>query len=301
MVAGSSFPEMERQIIAAKEDLEHLKTDLQNPNNQITSDVLGKLMNQLNKMGRELDSMSFQGITATPEKQLSPSMIAAINQTLTIIKNIQQDKSLQSKVAALQVLLFSDNFSRCLDNFKSRLQQLHLFKRGERMEAVQLEKLDKLVQEKTLTTRREKEMEIHSAAFEDRKPIPKKHTCEGQDVSPPLHFDNIPTGAKTLALIMDDPDAPMGTFVHWVVWNLPPNVADLTEGATVPNQGKNHFKEAKYRGPCPPKGAPHRYYFKVYALDARIDLPNGSTKEQLEDAMEGHILAKAELVGMYQR
>jgi Raf kinase inhibitor-like YbhB/YbcL family protein len=145
-------------------------------------------------------------------------------------------------------------------------------------------------------------MEIQSPAFEQHKPIPAKYTCEGQNVSPPLSIRDIPSGTKSLALIMDDPDAPMGTFDHWIVWNLPADTKILDEGASFPNQGKNHFKEVRYGGPCPPKGSnPHRYFFKLFALDGMIDLPKGSSKDQLEDAMEGHIIGKAELVGTYQR
>lgn len=144
-------------------------------------------------------------------------------------------------------------------------------------------------------------MQIDSPAFEHHSPIPKKYTCEGEDVSPPLTFRDIPAGTKTLALIMDDPDAPNGTFDHWIVWNLTPGQNSLSEGAKVPNQGKNSFRETEYGGPCPPPGKPHRYFFKLYALDTIINLPNGSTKSQLEEAMEGHILARAELVGTYKR
>lgn len=144
-------------------------------------------------------------------------------------------------------------------------------------------------------------MKLESAAFKHQQPIPKKYTCEGDDVSPPLSFLDLPKGTKSLAIIVDDPDAPRGTFDHWIAWNLPPEKASLSEGAHVSNQGKNHFDEERYCGPCPPHGRPHRYFFKAYALDTLIELPNGITKKQLEDAMEGHILGKAELIGTYQR
>lgn len=144
-------------------------------------------------------------------------------------------------------------------------------------------------------------MQIDSPAFEHHNSIPKKYTCEGQNVSPPLNIHDIPKGTKSLALIVDDPDAPSGIFVHWVVWNIAPDTTMIAEGAHVVNQGKNHYREVGYKGPCPPPGAPHRYFFKLYSLDTRIDLSNGSSKEQLEDAMEGHILGRAEIVGTYQR
>lgn len=144
-------------------------------------------------------------------------------------------------------------------------------------------------------------MKIESSAFQHQSPIPKKYTGDGDDVSPPLSFIDLPKGTKSLALIMDDPDAPRGTFDHWIIWNLPPETRNLSEGVQGLKQGMNHFNELCYRGPLPPKGPRHRYFFKAYALDTMIDLEEGITKKELEDAMEGHILGKAELVGTYQR
>jgi len=144
-------------------------------------------------------------------------------------------------------------------------------------------------------------MLIESPAFEHHSPIPQKYTCEGEDVSPPLIFQDIPKSTKSLALIVDDPDAPRGTFDHWIVWNIEPNNSKLAENATLSYQGKNHFNEVKYRGPCPPPGNPHRYFFKLFALDTTLSLQKGSSKSQLEEAMEGHILGRAELIGTYKR
>jgi Raf kinase inhibitor-like YbhB/YbcL family protein len=144
-------------------------------------------------------------------------------------------------------------------------------------------------------------MKIESSAFQNQQPIPRKYTCEGTDVSPPLTFSGIPAGTQSLALIVDDPDAPMGTFDHWIVWDIPANSTALAEGARVPKQGTNHFREKRYRGPCPPPGKPHRYFFKLYALDTMLDLEEGASKEELEASIKGHILGKAELIGTYQR
>lgn len=144
-------------------------------------------------------------------------------------------------------------------------------------------------------------MKIESPAFQNNAKIPSKHTCEGKDVSPPLNFTNIPDHAKSLVLIVDDPDAPSGTFDHWIVWNLPPDTHHLSEGASVPKQGTNGFRETRYRGPCPPPGKPHHYFFKLYALDILLDLPEGSRKAAVEGAMKGHILSEAQLIGLYQR
>lgn len=147
-------------------------------------------------------------------------------------------------------------------------------------------------------------MKIESPSFKHHQPIPKKYTCEGEDISPPLNFLDIPSGTNSIALIVDDPDAPMGTWDHWVVWNLAPDTKQLPEAAKVANQGTTSFRDHRsksYGGPCPPPGKPHRYFFKAYALDVMLDLPKETTKAQLEEAMEGHLLGKAELVGTYQR
>lgn len=144
-------------------------------------------------------------------------------------------------------------------------------------------------------------MQIESSAFANKEKIPSTYTCEGQDISPPLKFSGIPAKAKSLALIVDDPDAPSGTFDHWIAWNLPATTTELKEGASFPNEGSNGFGATRYRGPCPPRGKPHRYFFKLYALDTMLDLENGSTKDGLLNAMKGHILKQAELVGTYQR
>jgi Raf kinase inhibitor-like YbhB/YbcL family protein len=141
---------------------------------------------------------------------------------------------------------------------------------------------------------------VKSPAFESNKNIPSKYSCDGDEVNPPLTIESIPTGTKTIALIIDDPDAPRGTFDHWVMWNIPP--ADKIAENSVPGtQGLNGANQQSYIGMCPPSGT-HRYFFKVYALDAKLDLKANSTKKKdLEKAMQGHILAKGELTGLYQR
>ncbi len=145
-------------------------------------------------------------------------------------------------------------------------------------------------------------MAISSLAFSGGGAIPGKYTCDGADVSPPLAIGAVPAGAKSLALIMDDPDAPMGTWVHWVAWNIPATTREIPENGLPAgaSQGKNDWKRNSYGGPCPPSGT-HRYYFKLYALDIALNLGSSTTKRDLEHAMEGHILAKGELMGNYQR
>jgi Raf kinase inhibitor-like YbhB/YbcL family protein len=145
-------------------------------------------------------------------------------------------------------------------------------------------------------------MKISSTAFGHNGQIPEKYTCDGSDINPPLRFEGIPTDAKSLALIVDDPDAPMGTWVHWVVWNMDPKNMEIRENS-VPkgaSQGRNDFGRYDYGGPCPPSGT-HRYYFKLYALDMKLDIGENATKATLEAAMKGHIRAEAQLTGLYKR
>jgi Raf kinase inhibitor-like YbhB/YbcL family protein len=151
-------------------------------------------------------------------------------------------------------------------------------------------------------------IQITSTAFAEGQPIPDQYTCTGLDVSPPLTWSNAPAGTKSFALIADDPDAPMGTWVHWVIYNLPPATSSLAENTPpspeLPNgakQGINDFGKTGYGGPCPPRGKPHHYHFKIYALDTLLNLPAGATKQELLKAMSGHVLAEGELVGTYQR
>lgn len=147
-----------------------------------------------------------------------------------------------------------------------------------------------------------------SDSFEHGRPIPLRHTGDGVNTSPPLAWSGVPAEARSLALICDDPDAPKKTWVHWVVYALPPTALMLPEGLpttpTLPDggkQGTTDFGTVGYGGPAPPKGKPHRYFFKLFALDAEVNLPPGLTKADLLAAMNGHILAAAELVGTYQR
>ena len=146
---------------------------------------------------------------------------------------------------------------------------------------------------------------LASTAFKEGEMIPKKYTCDGPDISPPLEWHGVPAEAKSLALIVEDPDAPMGTWVHWVIFNIPPGTSGLPEhasaGKTLPDgavQGRNDFRKIGYGGPCPPGGT-HRYFFLLYGLDTMLKLPAGSTKADLVRAMEGHIVGKAQLMGKY--
>jgi len=143
---------------------------------------------------------------------------------------------------------------------------------------------------------------LSSPAFSDGGVIPTRHTCDGEDLSPQLDWQNIPAATRSLALIADDPDAPMGTWVHWVLFDIPPDVTGLPEGVKgIGIQGKNDSRRLGYAGPCPPKGPAHRYYFKLYALDTTLGLKEGATKADVEKAMQGHILAQGQLMGKYGR
>ncbi len=150
--------------------------------------------------------------------------------------------------------------------------------------------------------------EIKSAAFKANDVIPKKYACDGENISPPLEWNDPPAGTNSFALVVDDPDAPMGTWVHWVTYNIPQDIRELPEGfpqsETFPDgtkQGFNGSRQVGYEGPCPPPGPYHRYHFKLCALDGALDLPPGTTQTKLLDAMKGHLLAETELVGRYKR
>jgi len=144
-------------------------------------------------------------------------------------------------------------------------------------------------------------IKITSSAFQEGGNVPSKFTCEGSDTSPPLQITGIPSQAKSLVLIADDPDAPSGLFTHWLIWNIPPQTTSISEGnAPRGVHGTNDFGKSGYKGPCPPSGT-HKYSFKVFALDRELDLHGGSKRSQLDAAMKGHVIAQGELVGRYTR
>jgi len=151
------------------------------------------------------------------------------------------------------------------------------------------------------------EMKLESPAFSDGGAIPLKYGCDGEGVSPPLKISGAPNGTKSFALVLDDPDSPSGKFVHWVAFNVFPGTGagvstettSIPEGTSPGTSGKNSFGRMGYGGPCPPPGPAHNYRFRVYALNSTLNLPAGSTREQLDAAMRGHILAQAELKGKY--
>jgi hypothetical protein len=148
---------------------------------------------------------------------------------------------------------------------------------------------------------------LTSSAFTEGQPIPAAYTCDGRDVSPPLAWDEPPAGTRSFVLLSEDPDAPRGPWVHWVLYNVPPSARRLAAGqpgdAKLPGgglQGMSDFGRTGYGGPCPPSGT-HRYYFRLYALDTMLDTPPGATKAQVEAAMGGHVLAEGQLMGTYRR
>ncbi len=145
-------------------------------------------------------------------------------------------------------------------------------------------------------------LKITSPAFAHNSTIPAAFTCDGADSTPPLAIGGVPAKAKSLALIMDDPDAPVGTWVHWVAWNITPQITEIRENSVPAGavQGRNSWGRNNYGGPCPPSGT-HRYFFKFYALDTTLSLTSAATKAEMIKAMEGHILAQGELIGLYKR
>jgi Raf kinase inhibitor-like YbhB/YbcL family protein len=158
--------------------------------------------------------------------------------------------------------------------------------------------------EQTIITKKinmENTLTLKSKVFEDNAMIPAKYTCDGENIIPSLEISGIPPETKSLVLIMDDPDAPMGTFVHWVKWNIPTTTSEIKEN-TEPSgiSGKGGSGKLTYIGPCPPSGV-HHYHFKLYALDTTLSLPEGSNKQKVEQAMNGHIINQAELIGLYKK
>jgi Raf kinase inhibitor-like YbhB/YbcL family protein len=144
-------------------------------------------------------------------------------------------------------------------------------------------------------------MKISSGAFPDNGVIPAKYTCDGQDLIPPLTFSGVPAEARSLVLVVDDPDAPVGIWDHWVLWSIPPETREVEEGKSPSGiTGRNSWGKNSWGGPCPPDRE-HRYFFKLYALDAALTLPPSAGKGDLEMAMKGHILAEAQLIGRYDR
>ena len=142
-------------------------------------------------------------------------------------------------------------------------------------------------------------MKIVSSAFEHNQNIPKKYTCLGEDISPSLNIQDIPEKAQSLVLIVDDPDAPKGIFIHWVLYDIP-LVSQIKENSAPGTAGSNDFGKRKYGGPCPPSGI-HHYHFKLYALDTTLNLPEGQTKAQIEAAIAGHVIAHDELIGLFTK
>jgi Raf kinase inhibitor-like YbhB/YbcL family protein len=149
---------------------------------------------------------------------------------------------------------------------------------------------------------------VMATAFSPNGAIPKIYTCDGADASPELSWSGAPSGVQSFALIVDDPDAPVGTWTHWLIWNIPAQGTGLVRGvptdetlADGARQGRNDFRRIGYSGPCPPAGKPHRYFFRLYALDAKINLKSGATRNELERAMKGHVLAQGELMAKYGR
>ncbi len=143
-------------------------------------------------------------------------------------------------------------------------------------------------------------LELRSSVFEDGGTIPSRYTCDGENLSPPLSFAGVPDGTRSLALVVDDPDAPVGTFTHWLAWGIDPGADGLGEGQPAPREGRNGFGTVGYAGPCPPRGR-HRYFFRLHALDTELELEPGADRDVLERSLDGHVLETAELVGGYER
>jgi Raf kinase inhibitor-like YbhB/YbcL family protein len=144
-------------------------------------------------------------------------------------------------------------------------------------------------------------MTVSSTSFADGGDLPRRHTCDGEDLSPPLSFSGAPEGTREIALLVEDPDAPSGTFVHWVAWGIDPSTSALPEGAAAPGAGRNGFGRPGYAGPCPPKGPAHRYIFRAFAVSRRLELKSGASADDLREAMHRSVLAEGSLTARYAR
>lgn len=151
----------------------------------------------------------------------------------------------------------------------------------------------------------QRKMALSSSAFKDGQPIPANYTCEGKNISPPLSWSGAPSEAKSLLLIVDDPDAPTGVWTHWILWDIATDtstlIEDFSKSPSTGKQGMNDFKKPGYGGPCPPAGKAHRYFFRIFALDTALNLPSGATRKEVDAAMAKHVLAMGQLMGTYQR
>jgi len=145
------------------------------------------------------------------------------------------------------------------------------------------------------------DFQLTSTAFEANADIPKKYTCDGGDINPPLAFKNVPAKTKSLALTISDPDAPEGTWSHWVIYNIPPNTGEIIENTNPGTEGLNDFGKYTYGGPCPPDERLHHYIFRLYALNTILNINEGPSLSEVEKALRGHIIAKTELIGTYQK
>lgn len=277
--------------------LETFRELMSNPKIKMTekslTQIVKTLANDENYLAKELKGTATNQSENKNLKQLQQHIL----RTIGFLQTDQKTHIKMSELGHIQQALWS-----ILENIKREVSKM-IHKKivwAENVEKVEMWTMKQFIHQDS-SERPIAKLEVSSSAFENGTGIPIKYTCEGENVSPVLFFRNLPMTTKSIAIIMDDPDASSGTFNHWLAWNIPGNLEDLPESAVVPNLGKNGFGKNLYMGPYPPLGQIHRYFFRVYALDEFLNLPNGSNRAQLEDFIKSHVQAYGELMGTYRR
>lgn len=235
------------------------------------------------------------------EEKIVREMEAALDQAIS--------KPMDAKINQVYLSIFGYNSAmwQVLRDMQKLLKTMDFIKekRGKRVEKIDRDESNVSKRRRQWNFVENEEggdpMKLESTSFLHGQTIPQRFTCQGEDISPELIIHAVPPQTQSLVLIMDDPDAPSGVFDHWVAWNIPADTKKIAEGAVLKQLGKNSYGQKGYRGPCPPPGKAHRYYFKIYALDTMLSLPDGINKKKVENAFEGHVLGMAELMGTYQR
>lgn len=278
--------------------LETFRELMANPKAKISEKSLTQLVKNLAKDESSLAVEIKNSVTNQSQNKELTKLQQHILRTIGFLQTDQKTHIKMNQLGSVQAALWA-----ILETIKrdvSKLNKKIIHEKGENIEKVEMWTLKHFIHQDN-SGKMIAKLEVTSPAFENGKSIPVKYTGEGENVSPALFFRNLPDTIQSIAIIVDDPDAPSGTFSHWLAWNIPGNLEELPENAVVPNQGKNGFGRTNYMGPYPPLGQTHRYFFRVYALDKFLNLSNSSNRAQLEDMIKSHVLAYGELVGTYRR
>ncbi len=284
-------------LIRTEHHLEAFKQVIESPKKQVSEKLLTQLVKNLVKDDQKITS-EFRGNLHHNHK-MNEQLQKNILKTLGFLLTDQNARTKVNQVGALQQALWSI-LANLKKDISKNLDNIIKLEKGENVEKVEMW-TQKYFQQETVQEINMNTLEITSPVFKNGQLIPVRHSCQGEDLSPQLLIKDLPNGTKTLAVIMEDPDAPSGTFTHWLAWNIPANLKELAEGYKAPNEGTNSFNKQGYNGPCPPHGSKHRYFFKVFALNTNLNLPNGTKKEELLKALHSSAIGYGELMGLFER